>query len=223
MNKHDRKSIRLHDYDYSSEGGYFITIVTVNREPLFGRIENGNMVLNEFGSIVRDEWIQTALKRNNVEIYEGEFCVMPNHFHAIIWIVKNDKENLAWQGDTTGGHGSSRFARECKNRDTPCPYGAKTATRLGDMARLEDMARHVPTKTFGKPATGSLSTVIGAFKSAATRRINALRGVEGEMVWQSRFYDHIIRDEKDYYEISEYIALNPAGWEKDEDFVKECG
>jgi putative transposase len=205
MNKHDRKSIRLRDYDYSSEGGYFITIVTVNREPLFGRILNGNMVLNEFGMIVRDEWLQTALKRKNVEIYEDEFCIMPNHFHAIIWIVKNDKENLAWQGDTTGGHG------------TPCPYGTKTAKRLGDMAR------HVPTTAFGKPVAGSLSTIIGGFKSAVTRRINVLRGVEGEMVWQSRFYDHIIRDEKDYYSISEYISLNPAGWEKDENFVKEFG
>ena len=76
--------MRLRDYDYSSEGGYFITIVTVNREPLFGKIENGNMVLNEFGCIVKNEWIQTGLKRKNVEIYEDEFCIMPNSFHAII-------------------------------------------------------------------------------------------------------------------------------------------
>ena len=76
--------MRLCDYDYSSEGGYFITIVTVNREPLFGRIVNGNMVLNEFGKIVREEWLQTGLKRKDVEIYEDEFCIMPNHFHAKI-------------------------------------------------------------------------------------------------------------------------------------------
>mgnify|MGYP000953370398 CR=1 FL=1 len=183
MNKHKRKSMRLCDYDYSSEGGYFITIVTVNREPLFGRIVNGNMVLNDFGKIVREEWLQTGINRRNVEIYEDEFCIMPNHFHAIIWIVDINKNHVARMGDT---------------------------------------ARRVPTR-FGKPVEGSLSTIIGAFKSAATRRINALRGVEGEMVWQSRFYEHIIRGERDYYEISEYIALNPAGWEKDQDYVKDFG
>lgn len=192
--------MRLRDYDYSSEGGYFSTIVTVNREPLFGRIKNGNMVLNEFGSIVRDEWIQTGLKRKNVKIYKDEFCIMPNHFHAIIWI-ENGYTKTAREGD---------MARPGDTVPLASLGSAKIATR------------RVPTR-FGKPVEGSLSTIIGAFKSAATRRINALRGVEDEMVWQSRFYDHIIRDEKDYYEISEYIALNPAGWEKDEDFVKECG
>ena len=53
-NKYRIESIRLRDYDYSQPGGYFITIVTHNRECLFGEIENDEMQLNEMGKIVQE-------------------------------------------------------------------------------------------------------------------------------------------------------------------------
>ncbi|MDO9121679.1 MAG: hypothetical protein Q7U31_07835, partial [Anaerolineaceae bacterium] len=71
---------------------------------------------------------------------------------------------------------------------------------------------------FGKPVSNSLSIVIGAFKSAVTKRINQERNTPGVSVWQSRFYDHIIRDEKDYDNIVNYIYMNPSNWETDEEF-----
>jgi len=46
---HHRHSIRLPGYDYSQEGCYFITIVTHDRERLFGDITDGEMELSEFG------------------------------------------------------------------------------------------------------------------------------------------------------------------------------
>ena len=49
---HHRRSIRLKGYDYSQQGLYFITICTQHRSHIFGKIENGKMVLNEFGEIV---------------------------------------------------------------------------------------------------------------------------------------------------------------------------
>ena len=55
-NKYNRRSIRLKIYDYSQPGAYFITIVTHNRQCLFGEIVNGEMRLYEYGEIVRDEW-----------------------------------------------------------------------------------------------------------------------------------------------------------------------
>jgi REP element-mobilizing transposase RayT len=45
------------------------------------------MVLNEFGRVVWEEWFRTAAVRPNVELFENEFVVMPNHIHGIIWIV----------------------------------------------------------------------------------------------------------------------------------------
>jgi len=84
---HNRRSIRLQGYNYSSEGGYFITIVTHKRQRLFGEIVNGEMRLNSFGLVVRGEWLRTAELRPYVELFEDEFIVMPNHIHGIIWIT----------------------------------------------------------------------------------------------------------------------------------------
>ena len=65
---------------------------------------------------------------------------------------------------------------------------------------------------FGKPVSGSLSTIIRSFKSAASKRIHS----EGcsAFAWQSRFYEHIIRDAQDLDRIRKYIANNPTRWSK---------
>ncbi|KKU45023.1 MAG: hypothetical protein UX62_C0043G0002 [Microgenomates group bacterium GW2011_GWA2_46_7] len=83
---HKRKSIRLKEYDYSESGDYFTTICTKDFKCLFGKIIDGEMVLNEVGEIVKNEWLKTPLIRPNVEL--DEFCVMPNHIHMIITIVE---------------------------------------------------------------------------------------------------------------------------------------
>jgi len=64
----------------------------------------------------------------------------------------------------------------------------------GDNGNYPDTARRVPTgkRAFGKPPAGSLPTIIGAVKSAVTRRINLMPGCGGP-VWQGRYYEHIIR------------------------------
>lgn len=82
---HHRRSIRLKGYDYSQSGAYFVTLVTWQREMLLGEIVDGEMVLNDFGKIVRDEWEQTAIVRPNVEL--GKYIVMPNRFHGILVFV----------------------------------------------------------------------------------------------------------------------------------------
>jgi len=52
-----RKPNRLKNYDYSRNGAYFVTILVENRAEIFGKIENGKMILNEYGQIVQDEWL----------------------------------------------------------------------------------------------------------------------------------------------------------------------
>ncbi|SMC25408.1 REP element-mobilizing transposase RayT [Desulfacinum hydrothermale DSM 13146] len=57
--------------------------------------------------------------------------------------------------------------------------------------------RRAPTvEQFGKPVPGSIPTIIRAFKSAVTQRINGLQGTSGGVVWQRNYYEHIIRDEE---------------------------
>lgn len=85
--KHHRRSIRLKGYDYTQPGAYFVTICTRNRECLFGEVVDGAMRLNEFGEMVGNEWFKTADIRPNVRLFDGEFVVMPNHIHGVIWIV----------------------------------------------------------------------------------------------------------------------------------------
>lgn len=65
---------------------YFVTICTANRELLFGEIVEGEMVVNQVGQIVEDEWRKTPTLRPNVEL--DEYVVMPNHFHGIVAIVE---------------------------------------------------------------------------------------------------------------------------------------
>lgn len=167
---HHRRSIRLKGYDYSQPGLYFITICTKNREHLFGRIENGIMLLNEFGEIANNEWLKTADIRDNVELLE--YIIMPNHMHGIIL--------------------------------------------LNDVDDCRGTARRDPTTMqFGKPIPRSLPTIIRSYKSAVTKQINILRDAPGAPVWQRNYYEHIIRNEKSFYQISEYIRNNPLKWQDD--------
>ena len=84
-----RRSIRLKGYDYTCEGSFYITLCTNNGRCLFGRIVDGKMVLNEFGKIVRDQWLGIRKRFNNVKL--DEFVVMPNHFHGIFHITPNNR------------------------------------------------------------------------------------------------------------------------------------
>lgn len=88
LNQHNRRSIRLKEFDYSTPWWYYITICTYNRKNLFGQIINGKMILSELGIIVEEEWLNTEKLRNNVEL--DYYIIMPNHFHGIPIINSRD-------------------------------------------------------------------------------------------------------------------------------------
>lgn len=121
------------------------------------------MILNSFGSIVREEWLKTAIIRPELEL--DEFVIMPNHLHGIIII--NDKLKSPAKFNV-GTHGRASLQR--------------------------------------KPR--SLGSIIAGFKSGVTKRINEKRNTPQNPVWQSRFYDRIIRNDKELENIREYIAYN---------------
>ena len=62
------------------------------------------------------------------------------------------------------------------------------------------------------PARGSLGAIVRAFKSAATKRINAMRHKAGDSVWQRNYYDRIIRDVRELQRARRYVYLNPSRW-----------
>jgi len=84
---HHRRSIRLPGFDYSQAGAYFVTLVTCQRECLFGEIVNEKMILNEFGKIADECWRAIPEHFPNVDL--GAHAIMPNHAHGIIIITSD--------------------------------------------------------------------------------------------------------------------------------------
>ena len=56
----------------------------------------------------------------------------------------------------------------------------------------------------------TISKVVQQMKGSVTKQV-------GTPVWQKGFYDHVVRGEKDYLEIWNYIAGNPMKWEEGHD------
>ena len=83
--KPNRRSIRLPGYDYASAGWYFVTICCKENRHLFGEIRDGEMVLNEPGTIAEECWLQTETIRQNCRIHD--YIIMPNHIHGIVEIT----------------------------------------------------------------------------------------------------------------------------------------
>jgi REP element-mobilizing transposase RayT len=178
--KHHRRSVRLKGYDYAQLGGYFVTIVSYQRECLFGEIVNGEMCLNDLGKVVKLQWEKLVARFSMIEL--GTFVVMPNHIHAVI-VIRN-------------GRGT---AENTHNKN------------------FESLRRAPTTERFGKPVIASIPTVIRSFKAAATLRINLLREADALPVWQSNYYEHVIRNQADWERIDAYIQANPAMWADDDE------
>ena len=185
---HHRHSIRLKGYDYSADGFYFITICTKDRQHLFGRVVNGEMVLNEKGKIVKSEWLNTINVRQG-EVILHEFVVMPNHFHAIIEICR-------------------RGVSHTPQLRTPDGGVCNTDKGLCDMNRgVCDMNRGVCDTPLRSPSK-TVGAIVRGFKSAVSKKI-------GFSAWQRNYYEHIIRDARGFEKISKYIRDNPACWNMD--------
>ena len=80
-----RKNIRLKEYNYKSQGYYFVTICTKNMEHFFGEIIDYKVFLNENGNSIK--YVIDNFNVENVEI--SFYQIMPNHLH-IIFNIKND-------------------------------------------------------------------------------------------------------------------------------------
>ena len=81
---HSRRSVRLKEYDYSQPGAYFVTVCSWLRGFIFGEIINGKMELNEYGMVLKQEWLNINNGRNNIDL--DQFVVIPNHMHGIVVI-----------------------------------------------------------------------------------------------------------------------------------------
>ena len=186
--KHHRRSIRLKGYDYSQEGAYYVTIVTWRRDSLFGEVVKKEMQLNKVGKIVEWEWLELPKRLPYVEL--GVQVVMPNHFHGILFIHEN--VGATRQGQTMSLLGAEHLRPITTDGidGSPLPHGPKPA---------------------------SLGAIIAQFKSRATKRIWKIPEFKETPIWQRNYYEHIIRDETDLQNKTDYIESNPLLWDEDDE------
>ena len=83
---------------------------------------------------------------------------------------------------------------------------------VGAQRRCAPTKDRAPAKAI---ASGSIPAIVRAYKSAVTYRINTLRGTPGAPVWQRNYYEHVVRDDKEFWATLNYIRDNPLKWQED--------
>jgi len=63
----------------------------------------------------------------------------------------------------------------------------------------------------------TIPLIIGYLKMNTAKHINLLRKTPGERLWQRGYYDRIVRLDREYDSIVEYILTNPLRWGLDKD------
>jgi REP element-mobilizing transposase RayT len=115
---------------------------------------------------------------------------MPNHVHGIIELKRNDSV------------GTRHVVSLPDNTENP-------------VGTSHVMSLHTQNQ-FSKSIPGSISVIIQQYKSSVTRLIN--KNNISHIRWQSRFYEHIIRNEQSCEQIADYIINNPKNWKEDDLF-----
>ncbi|MBK7128321.1 MAG: transposase [Crocinitomicaceae bacterium] len=113
-----------------------------------------------------------------------EFVVMPDHFHGILKIQRSNIRHI-----------------ECPMTKIEYPYNhSEFIKERGGVCGEKNPMLHQ-----------NISRVIRWFKGRSTFEI---RKFNRAFSWQSRFYDHVIRDENAFQRITKYIKNNPSKYKK---------
>ena len=158
------------------------------------------MVLNDAGKVMEKWYFELPNKFPDIE--QGHYVVMPNHFHAII--INNGKGN--------------------PNAPYQNPVGADPSFRNPVRADLcvRPTNENIPPDgdILGEHIGSPLHGVVQWFKTMSTNEY--IRGVKNhdwprfrDKLWQRNYYEHIIRDQRGFENISGYIENNPGKWGDD--------
>ena len=225
-NKYRIPSTRLQNWDYGWDGAYFITICTKNRVKYFGDIIDRRMHLSPIGVLADVFWYEIKNHTHIVEL--GAFVVMPNHIHGIL-ILDNGNDNDANdnvnnENDINNNNNVNDNDGANKNVNGNVNGNGYGYVETRHALSLQQQPQSQPTppqkpqpktigqKRFQNPGKNTVSSIIGSYKSAVTKHAHRLGY---DFAWQPRFYDHIIRDEKSYLRIAEYIVNNSLKWQDD--------
>ncbi len=193
MSSFKRKSIRLKGYDYSQEGFYFITICTDNKKCIFGKIEDSQQM-----DIVGAKNFSPVMFLNETgRIADKCWLEIPKHFsHAIL------HEHIIMPNHVHGIIELIEIAESRAKGFSPLQTEYKTSFTS-------------PSKTIG--------SIVRGFKIGVTKWLRNYRMEDypiQRMVWQRDYYEHVIRDEKEYCKITDYIVNNAAKWRDDRFYIE---
>ena len=85
---------------------------------------------------------------------------------------------------------------------------------LCDDQNIVEANNYSPIRARGTSLT--IGSIVRGFKIGVTKLI-------GRSIWQRSYYEHIIRDDEDYYHIEEYIRNNPINWQNDKLYNAHVG
>ena len=194
--KYRISSHRRPNWDYSADAFYFLTINTQNRVCNLGEIIDDEMVLSDFGKIVQTQWYKSFEIREELILHD--FVMMPNHLHTIVEIQKNNDINVKRHNVETHGRASLPNKNNIK---------------------LQSIKRNSPIRL-----PKSISSFIAGFKSSVNTKIDDYIDQQKLTIpkynkknpfFQPNYHDHIIRNDIEYQNISNYIINNPKNWTKD--------
>ncbi|MEM6965788.1 MAG: transposase [Bacteroidota bacterium] len=199
-NKYRIESARKPGWDYRNSGAYFITICTHQRQHFFGECTDGKMTLSAIGAIVQGFWFEIPKHFDHVQL--GEFVAMPNHVHGVL-ILGNDGVRVK-----TGDGAQVDMQDGARVETRQCHVSTSHEPPPDDKRNAPDFYKKIV------PKSGSVSVIIGSFKSICTKHIRK-SFPDVHFKWQERFHDHIIRNDASFRRISEYIVQNPTRWKED--------
>lgn len=243
-NKYRTESFRAKWWNYSWNAAYFVTICTLNRHHYFGKISNGKMILSGAGVLADVFWHEIKNHQKYVELdafvvmpnhIHGILII--NKPHNEMEKEKDDKignqDDGKKENENKDGRNGENGNQENKKEDfryqedgkedfryqddkkedfsTVVACNDSTAEYLRDEDPLNgsEFSQHMADIS---PKKDSLPSILRSYKSAVTKHANRL-GFEFD--WQSKYHDHIIRDEAAYQRIAQYILNNPSKWKED--------
>ncbi len=238
-NQYRIESARKPDWDYGSNGAYFITICTQNRTHFFGEIKDHQMYVSNAGLLAQQYWME--IPQRFPYAFLDAFIVMPNHIHGIIIINKHESEfddvetrfiasnaaNAAPEspnptpdpqspnkiaGGVTGDH--NPMFHENISRILRWYKGRCTFEIRRDAIHRVSIAQNV----IGNTQNSVFQQNVAVGGTLAT--LDAINRVSTAVTmpkfdWQERFHDHIIRNHASYLHIQNYILTNPQRWKDD--------
>jgi REP element-mobilizing transposase RayT len=141
---------------------------------------------------------------------------MPNHIHCIIEIT--EITDVGSNIGTNVGANNHSPTQTIAGSNVGTNGGPNVGANLGANNYSPLQSPPTSSQSLSPPLTHGTSKTIGSivrgFKIGVTKWFRKNTNIY--MVWQRNYYEHIIRDEKSYQQILEYIQTNPLKWEDDQ-------